>query len=1076
MRLCFATPVWGVNHLGLFLSIGLPSLLAPGNLSGLREPAKCRFLIYTRAGDEEQLKASAAFGRLTELMTVEIHRIEGPISNAHRTMSDCHADALRRADEDDAAAIFIPPDCVWSNGSMVRVEHLARSGKSMIHISGIRLDRDAVVPRLREYLSNDGCILEIAARPLVALGLAHLHRIALLHFWKEYPDEGLMPANLYWSVRGEGFALRCFHLHPLLVKPQVKFARFNSTIDDDLGLFVCPDHARDHVVTNSDEILAFELSGPERVISGDFQKNSIDSVAAWMEVGTNARHRLLAQHPIRIHSGAINEALWQLVERESEAVIKQALRIYALPSYAIARRHPAVVLWRYYAMTLGPGRYVGKGYRLARFTLRLSRRFVHINRRIRAIFDNGRATHISGSGKASGLQRSAAPPRTRLIDLAAAGAYQRRGDFKQRFGYLAGAVRDYNQAIELSPRNTALYFLRGTAWLTMRKLRAAAQDFEAALKLEPENQQLQSLLKHTQLAMEFEAYSRNPYGDTSYELRANLKRKLGCVGAAIRDYDKAIKRNSRNPAPYYLRGTARLRMGNAQGAAQDFEAASKLDHENEKLKWPLNDPQAAIELERRPNHPFGDVAYRVRGNFKRKLGCVGAAIRDYDKAIERNPRNPEVYYLRGTARQQLGNRDAAVTDFAAALKLDPENKCLQWLATNAIAPGGNPIAATRHQRRGDLKRRLGFFAAAIHEYDQAIEHNPQNPAVYYLRATARQRIGDREGAATDFAAALKLDPDNKSLQWLSNGSDAMAAARHQRRGDLKRRLGFFAAAIHEYDQAIEHNPQNPAVYYLRGTARQRIGHREDAAADFAAALKIDPDNKQMQWRLRNASARAVSETSLFGVTSPLLRSCFFSSGGNMRPSHPKWLFYRSLVSALLEAVRCEDRSVLILAEYGYFHLALERRRPDLKVEVALPEELADFRATGQWDVVIWNGLHRPSQKQEEDVLRILRVCRAVGSRTVCITPEPADRLTFQGVDEFRVIEARGTRLCYQSFTVMDRLRQHTRQVGKSYRGTSKYLFQAGELMLAMVTVGLGWLFNAIGLAMDLSQPIPRNLK
>ena len=44
--------------------------------------------------------------------------------------------------------------------------------------------------------------------------------------------------------------LRCFHLHPLMVKPQGPLAEFKSTIDDDLALRACPDSSRDYVVTD----------------------------------------------------------------------------------------------------------------------------------------------------------------------------------------------------------------------------------------------------------------------------------------------------------------------------------------------------------------------------------------------------------------------------------------------------------------------------------------------------------------------------------------------------------------------------------------------------------------------------------------------------------------------------------------------------------------------------------------------------------------------------------------------------------------------------------------------------------
>jgi hypothetical protein len=351
MKFYFVTPVWGPGHLGLFLDVGLPTLLAPGNLPGLAEPWACRFLIYTRTEDEVRLRDAAAFQHLAALMSVEIRLIPDPITVPHRTMSDCHLDAMRQADADEVAAVFVPPDCVWADGSMARLERIAGSGKSMVHMSGIRLDRDAVVPRLRERLSDDRCVLTIQPRPLVALGLAHLHTIAHSHFWNEH-DGGLMPANLYWTVPDEGLALRCFHLHPLMVKSQIRFAPFASTIDDDLALYACPDATGDYVVTDSDEILAFELSGPERIVGADFHKASVSSVAAWAELGTNPRHRLLARHAIRIHSGPMTERLWRPIEEAGARIIAAVSRINRLPTPLLALRYPSVLSWRFYALTL----------------------------------------------------------------------------------------------------------------------------------------------------------------------------------------------------------------------------------------------------------------------------------------------------------------------------------------------------------------------------------------------------------------------------------------------------------------------------------------------------------------------------------------------------------------------------------------------------------------------------------------------------------------------------------------------------------------------------------------------------
>jgi hypothetical protein len=130
----FSTPVWGTGHTGLFLNVGLPSLLAPGNLSGLTANPDNRYLIYTHPAYEKDIRAAFSYQRLARILAVEIIPIREAIVIPHRTMSDCHIDSLRRAEEVGAAAVFLPPDCVWSNGSMVRLEALTQSGKSVVHV------------------------------------------------------------------------------------------------------------------------------------------------------------------------------------------------------------------------------------------------------------------------------------------------------------------------------------------------------------------------------------------------------------------------------------------------------------------------------------------------------------------------------------------------------------------------------------------------------------------------------------------------------------------------------------------------------------------------------------------------------------------------------------------------------------------------------------------------------------------------------------------------------------------------------------------------------------------------------
>jgi len=83
---------------------------------------------------------------------------------------------------------------------------------------------------------------------------------------------------------------------------------------------------------------------------------------------------------------------------------------------------------------------------------------------------------------------------------------------------------------------------------------------------------------------------------------------------------------------------------------------------------------------------------------------------------------------------------------------------------------------------------------AIADYDQAIEDDPNNAEAYYARGFAQ----------------------------LSHG-DAMAKA------------------ISDFTKAIELKPDYARAYMMRGRAYEALGRREEAEADHAKALELNPE-------------------------------------------------------------------------------------------------------------------------------------------------------------------------------------------------------------------------------------------
>jgi tetratricopeptide (TPR) repeat protein len=99
------------------------------------------------------------------------------------------------------------------------------------------------------------------------------------------------------------------------------------------------------------------------------------------------------------------------------------------------------------------------------------------------------------------LSNETSPPigPVRAADPEAAAKLQQEGDAARAKGDLIGAIRAYDKAIEVSPPNTALYYLRGTARLEAGEFAAAAEDFRSGLRLEPANPTLQYLLEEAKL-------------------------------------------------------------------------------------------------------------------------------------------------------------------------------------------------------------------------------------------------------------------------------------------------------------------------------------------------------------------------------------------------------------------------------------------------------------------------------------------------------------------------------------------------------------------------------------------------
>ncbi|MBI4646055.1 MAG: hypothetical protein HY738_05515 [Bacteroidia bacterium] len=133
-------------------------------------------------------------------------------------------------------------------------------------------------------------------------------------------------------------------------------------------------------------------------------------------------------------------------------------------------------------------------------------------------------------------------------------------------------------------------------------------------------------------------------------------------------------------------------------------------------------------------HPGQAHGRRLRGLAFSHYNQYDMAIRDYNKAIELNPRYKNAFFDRGMARLIAHDYENALNDFTQVLKFDSS-------------------AADACRDRGTAYAGMQMYDAAISDYSKAIELGLKEPEIYFNRGLARFLSSDNEGACKDWAIA-----------------------------------------------------------------------------------------------------------------------------------------------------------------------------------------------------------------------------------------------------------------------------------------------------------------------------------
>jgi tetratricopeptide (TPR) repeat protein len=131
--------------------------------------------------------------------------------------------------------------------------------------------------------------------------------------------------------------------------------------------------------------------------------------------------------------------------------------------------------------------------------------------------------------------------------------------------------------------------------------------------------------------------------------------------------------------------------------------------------------------------------------------------------------------------------------------------------------------ASQHLESGIRKHKKHNYAAAIQDYDRAIELEPNSVEIYFNRGLAKSESGNYPEALTDFDKVISLDETNDSAYF--------------NRGIVKYELKDYDGALKDFNKTLELVPGDAKALFNRATTKYALGDQAGSLKDAAEARR-----------------------------------------------------------------------------------------------------------------------------------------------------------------------------------------------------------------------------------------------
>ena len=320
------------------------------------------------------------------------------------------------------------------------------------------------------------------------------------------------------------------------------------------------------------------------------------------------------------------------------------------------------------------------------------------------------------------------------------------------------------------------------------------------------------------------------------------------LDAALADYGEAVRLEPNSFIPFALRAIVYAGKGEQELAIKDYDRA--------------------IEL-----NPRADF-YNNRGNALRQTRAFDRAIADLDQAIKLEPNYSSAYWTRGLIYRDKGDKEKAAEDYKKALSLNPSEDAKKEIEAllKEVSSESASQPATSSEATPPQQAETGNSGTATDDTGKEPEPAPSSKVLKSTEEVladpdfkACQAMGTNQAADCDRAIASgKFEGAGLAVLYNNRGQaqgvehdDAGAfedfnksielnpdgAVAYNNRGVIYSNRKEYDRAIADFDKSIELNATKPFPFQSRGLAYWKKGDLNRAAEDYKKALSLNPPPK-----------------------------------------------------------------------------------------------------------------------------------------------------------------------------------------------------------------------------------------